>query len=353
MRFTSPDARPALTPLGHRLLHLSEQKLAYLDGSFYDEGPALLKGVLVREAVRSAWRSVADGAVVEMTDWSARGAMGLDVVDEMDEEQQDEETWFEDLVSSFGEEEAYSEGASGEHEWVDSSVSMPEYDIDFDVNGMEAFTFPLPTSPPAIPAADDRAADGRVSLASLPTVSVTGVDVVEVDDESDLSDDDAQYLAESIHWPARHRHIPSSTITFTSTTELASPSTPTLLGYPSSPLLAPLSSSTLPPPSPFPLSPSASPALGEFVLPDPRSYYTEFEEYVDEFTLPPPLLRSLSWSSASSEDGEVCRTPPLRGEEVLDEEVVEGKRGSGAVVGEGSGGQGEFGLGLVFDGLRI
>lgn len=57
---------------------------------------------------------------------------------------------------------------------------------------------------------------------------------------------------------------------------------------------------------------------GSFVFPDPRSYYTDFEEYVDDFSLPPPLLRSMSSSTTESEadDGEVCKTPPLRTEEL-------------------------------------
>ncbi|AAW42116.1 hypothetical protein CNC01160 [Cryptococcus deneoformans JEC21] len=299
MRFTSPDTRPSLTPLGYRLLHLSELKLSSMDGSSYDEGVSLWKGVLVREAVRSAWKSVQDGSVPEMNDWSARGAMGLDIYEEEveEEEEQQEERWFEDMVTSFGEEEYAVEAADGEHEWVESSVSIPEYDLDFNVDGMEAYTFPA--SSPSTPLLDDS------HLEPSGTVDIIEVD----DDESDISDEDLASLAQSQHW-----HSPS-TISMAAT----SPSTPILFGHPlsspNSPTLSPVPSPTLLAPTPMPL-PAA--LTGSFVFPDPRSYYTDFEEYVDDFSLPPPLLRSMSSSTTESDvdDGEVCKTPPLRTEEL-------------------------------------
>lgn len=300
MRFTSPDTRPSLTPLGYRLLHLSEQKLSYLEGSSYDEGLSLWKGVLVREAVRSAWKSVQEGSVPEMNDWAAKGAMGLDIYEEEveEEEEQQEERWFEDMVSSFGEEEYHVEAANGEHEWVESSVSIPEYDLDFNVDGMEAFTFPAssPSTPP-------------LNVSHLEPSGT--VDIVEVDDdESDISDEDLASLAQSQHW-----HHSSFTISMIDT----SPNTPVLVGHPlstpNSPTLSPVPSPALSAPTPMPL-PAA--LTGSFVFPDPRSYYTDFEEYVDDFSLPPPLFRSMSTSTTESEmdDGEVCKTPPLRTEEL-------------------------------------
>ncbi|WVN85771.1 TIGR01458 family HAD hydrolase [Cryptococcus depauperatus CBS 7841] len=285
MRFTCPDTRPSLTPLGHRLLCLSEQKLAFLEESSFDEGKALLKGVLVREAVRLAWTNVHEGSVSEMNDWHAKGAMGLEVYDEEDEEEDSgEKEWFEDIISSFGEEEVLC----GEHEWAESSVSMPEDDFELNVEGMQAFTFP-PPSLTCLPL------DAIVSSHEHPD---TDVNVVEVDDD-ESNTLDVVYLEESR--PAQP---------FTATTLHFAPETP---------VIEPVPSPQLVPPSPLPL---LSATTWDSLFSDQREYFTDFEEYVDDFSLPPPLLRTLSSSTASSEadDGEACKTPPLRSDELEFEE---------------------------------
>ncbi|WVF67125.1 hypothetical protein IAT40_001870 [Kwoniella sp. CBS 6097] len=329
MRFVSPSSRPSLTPMGHRLLHLSEMKLSSLDGISYDEGKALWKGVLVREAVKNAWRSVEEGSVVEMNDWSSRGAMGLDVVSEEEDEYEErgqgsmieerrEEQWFENLVSSFGEDESYLESQEEQvaHEWVESNVSMPEdfEDLQYDAAEMVAFTFPLPvspTTPPTLPVAVRSSTP--VTIDSLPTITSTrtDVDVVEVvdDDESDSDDDDDSSISSSVsatssiidraddeydEWP---HHLKSKV-------------SPVL----ARPGLAPIGSPELTPVSPMYLDPRASPPYID--RPEPADHWSDLEEYIDDFfELPPPLIRSLS----SSEDLEECSTPPLRCSELNDE----------------------------------
>ncbi|WVQ74562.1 hypothetical protein IAR50_004163 [Cryptococcus sp. DSM 104548] len=277
MRFTS-DARPSLTPLGSRLLHISERKLSSLDGITYDEGFDLLKGVLVREAVRSAWQSVNDGEEVEMTNWSSHGAMGLEVYEEEKEEDMEkvEQRWFEDIVTTLDEDE---DEVAHEHEWAESNVTIPEYDLELNVEGMEAFTFSLPPSPSTPP--------------TEPAPS--SVDVVEVeDDESEISDEDMAVLTQSTHW----------SLPITSTIDH-------------------IEHASSPPPSPLPEpSPLQIPAS---LYPGYDDYFTGFDEYIDEFSaLPPPLLRSLS-ASSEADDTEVCKTPPMRTAELRREED-EGRR---------------------------
>ena len=61
MRFTSPDlAKPTLTPLGHRLLSLSERKLWNLEAPIgaREPGDTLWKSVLVRQTVQAAAGSI-------------------------------------------------------------------------------------------------------------------------------------------------------------------------------------------------------------------------------------------------------------------------------------------------------
>ncbi|GFZ49951.1 hypothetical protein JCM24511_07354 [Saitozyma sp. JCM 24511] len=139
IRFTSPElARPTTTPLRHRLLHLSEQKLDWLEPSVgnREAGTCLRKGVLVREAVRSTGRSLAQGSVEGMTDWCRRGgkaprATGKEEEDDDDEkrlvEVQDEEggggrVWVEELLANMGQDE-YTCDDGREVEWTESSVS--------------------------------------------------------------------------------------------------------------------------------------------------------------------------------------------------------------------------------------
>ncbi|WVR03885.1 hypothetical protein IAU60_000884 [Kwoniella sp. DSM 27419] len=288
MRFTSPTSRPSLTPMGYRLLHISETKLSDLDGFEFDEGKALWKGVVVREAVRSAWKSVEEGSVVEMNDWSARGAMGLDVVSEEDEDEDEDEfdegreqQWFENLVTTFGEDETYLED-DAEHEWIESAVSMPDFDdLEYDADAVVAFTFPLPVSPTS-PATG--LPSMSITIDSIPTVSVTDVEVVEVDDDLPVYETAAGLIerSEALMSVSNHLHI--------------------------TPVISPLHS----PISPLTLNASLSPPLID--RPEPELDDTLELEEMDWFALPPPLIRSLSYSTTSSgcDEDEPCRTPPLR-----------------------------------------
>lgn len=113
MRFSNAYSRPTLTPLGQRLLVLSERKLYDLDApaGARESGTALLREVLVRETVRSAWSAVDEGREGGLSDWSQTNAMGLDVIGEDEEEEADsamseakQNQWFEDLMSELGDE---------------------------------------------------------------------------------------------------------------------------------------------------------------------------------------------------------------------------------------------------------
>ncbi|WWC87801.1 uncharacterized protein L201_002693 [Kwoniella dendrophila CBS 6074] len=311
MRFTSPNSKPSLTPAGYKLLHLSEKKLSYLDGSLYDEGPALLKGVLVKESIKSAWKSVQEGSVVEMNDWTSLSAMGLDVVSEDDEDDEfnseiqsgKEERWFEDLVSSFGEDDfdqPQSSQLQEEHEWVESNVTEPVFDeFDYDSSQIEAFTFPTPSSSPTSIPVD--------TTSSVPKVIVTDVDVVEVSD-----DDDEEEEAVDLAIPSHHHHSIIETFGSISQKSVMEQSI-------ASPSLDPVSSHGLVPPSPIEAITSD---WDESIYLYPQPYYTDFDDYIDDFSLPPPLIRSLSSSSTSTIDPDEekeCGTPPLRCSE-LDEQ---------------------------------
>jgi hypothetical protein len=353
MRFTSPDlARPALTPLGHRLLHLSEQKLDSLDTPMggREAGTSLWKGVLVREAVRSAWKSVDEGARVdEMTNWHAPNAMALDVIGEEEEEEEDEEdegeaeqrgaAWFEELLANMGEDEySYGDDDEREAEWTESSVSQAVFDdLEYDADGMIAYTLPLPLSPPSPPVLVESDSslssiivtpDSSTSQLELPSVEATvEVAVVAVDDLDDLDDVDVHNVLDleedELHVHAYH---PPKLIR-----NRRWPTTPILLGLPT---LSPSSSTPTSPESSYGLDSIASlPSLADFDWSD------EDDDDLD-FALPPPMHRSLSSDSTGSscDDECECMTPPPVGCEDLEEfvaaDVREGKRawqGGGAL----------------------
>ncbi|KAI9632576.1 uncharacterized protein MKK02DRAFT_40880 [Dioszegia hungarica] len=112
MRFSTTYSRPILTPLGQRLLILSERKLYDLDAPIgtRESGTTLLRTILVQQTVRAAWDAVDQGRQGGLNDWSSPTAMGLDVLGEEDEEEAEslaekEDRWFEDLLSDLGEEE--------------------------------------------------------------------------------------------------------------------------------------------------------------------------------------------------------------------------------------------------------
>lgn len=289
MRFQS-TSRPVLTPFGERLLVLSERKLNNLEAPLggRDE-PTLLKGVLVREAVKSAWRSVETGQQAEVNDWQSETAMGLDVIGEEDEEEEDgaseahnhthesvveqrNERWFEELVESFGEDDGIET-----HEWIESEVGAPvDYD-DFAYEEFEHYTLPSPPPPsplqvPASPSSPSSTLSSILSPASstveldvepeTESSAIVDIDVVEVPDY----DDDELYGDEIVSAPLRKDSIPST------------------------PLLSAAS------------SPSSSPI--------PVISLSDDELDCDDLYLPPPLHRCSSSSSlcTSDEDGD-CVTP--------------------------------------------
>lgn len=292
MRFQT-TSRPVLTPLGERLLNLSERKLYSLEAPLGGRDEAtLLRGVLVREAVKSAWRSVETGQQVEMTNWQSNTAMGLDVIGEEDEEEAEEtnevhnhehhhhesvveqrnERWFEELVESFGEDDGVEA-----HEWIESEVGVPvDYD-DFDYEEIEHYTLPSPPppSPLQIPASPSSPSSTLSSIESPlsstielesethnESAATIEVGIVEVPDY----DDDEYYRLEVTSAPLYKDSTPST------------------------PLLSAA------------CSPSSSPI--------PVISLTDDDLDCDEFFLPPPLHRCSSSSSlcTSDDDGD-CVTP--------------------------------------------
>lgn len=291
MRFTS-TARPALTPLGQRLLQISETKLARLEpGVGGRDSAVLLKEVVVRQAVKSAWKSVDQGYLAtEMTNWKSHTAMGLDVIGEDEEEEEDaegefertevrEERWFEDLITSFGEDDFGPADQGMEHEWTESNVASAFDDVEYEEDAMEAYTFPMsPPSPRPVVVFNPAPAPTPIALP-------VEVDVVEVDQEEDQVDDVEVEIAAVAHVhsvgiaPARRFFVNLSD------------------GY------------DMPTPVSTPIQPTR-------YLPDCD------EDDIDEYALPPPLIRSYSSSSDSSMcESDECVTPPNGTCEELEEEA--------------------------------
>jgi hypothetical protein len=360
MRFTSPDlARPALTPLGHRLLHLSEQKLDSLDTPMggREAGTSLWKGVLVREAVRSAWKSVDEGARVdEMTNWHAPNAMALDVIgeEEEDDEEQIEQVeqrgaaWFEELLANMGEDEySYGDDDEREAEWTESSVSQAVFDdLEYDADGMIAYTLPLPPSPPSPPVLVESDSslssiivtpDSSASQLELPSVDTIEVAVIAVDDLDELDDVDNVLDLEQAEQHL-HQYEPPKLIR-----NRRWPTTPILLGLP-----------TLSPPSSSPTSPESSYGLDSIAsLPSLADFDWSDDDDDDlDFALPPPMHRSLSSDSTGSscDDECECVTPPSVSCEELEEFVAADVREVGKRAWDG----GEGGaLGLELEGSSL
>lgn len=291
MRFTS-TVKPTLTPLGHRLLNLSEAKLSTLEPGIggRDTASVLWKGVVVREAVKSAWKSVDTGSLGEMNDWHSKSAMGLNVIGEDGEEEEEEgeasvareERWFEDLMSTFGDEEGDEEGGY-QHEWAESNVGGAFdnlEDVEYDEEGMEAYTLPArsptlsPTRSPISPA-----------IAHV-TVSV---EAVEVDGEDEAELDIVDDVGINFHVE-----------TFTP------------LAQPAQPILTPLARPLAPTPTPAGTSPISPLFLSPF--PD------DLDTYAEDFLLPPRLIRTLSSSSTSTMPDDECLTPPLGSAELEQEQ---------------------------------
>jgi hypothetical protein len=271
---------------------MSEQKLYDLDAptGARESGSALLRGVLVREAVKSAWSSIDDGSSDEMTNWKSETAMGLDVIGEDEEEEQDEqeEKWFEDLLSSLGEEEQPTTSA----EWVESEVLGVDDEL-YDVDEMEAYTIPLPPSPPVQPKLP--VVESIVQRLAAPVERITIDSLVTVDAVEDVDDDDA---ASDCSDCSMCRSIAAHL-------DGEFPSAP---APPSTPITRPIS--------------TCDPASGAFefegrAIPD----VFECDDDDDDMLLPPPLHRSWSSDSTDSFDDDVCRTPPTMSCEELEEEA--------------------------------
>ncbi|ORX33670.1 hypothetical protein BD324DRAFT_643835 [Kockovaella imperatae] len=326
MRFISATARPSLTPLGYRLLHLSEYKLANLEPRVggREDGVALWKEVVVREAVRTAWKSVQQGTVGDLTDWSSKGAMGLDVIEE-EEEDDDEESnstsstsstvgqerqWFEDLVNSLGDDEVDD---ARTHEWAESFVETAFDDMEYDDEGIEAFTFPA-ISPPLSPSLPPSPVNGPLSLPTVsPTLTSrrrTDVEVIIVGSTDDAEPEDDQDLVADMTMSTRDS--PSSPSAVSPPNRRVKyhfgPKPGDGVHRPLSPVLAALPSPTW---SQKDKSATYDPDWKSTFDLDQRDPLDDCAD--DEFMLPPPMHRSMSTDSAcSTDDDEECNcvTPP-------------------------------------------
>ena len=148
MRFPNPTSQPKLTPLGHKLLQISDHKLTHLDPPLFgrDHASSFRKGVVVRQAVRSAWRSVDESYESSLTDWRSLEAMGVGVISEEEEEgekedpEDAEERMYDELLRSLTEDDDPEE-----HEWAQSiSTSASQYHGCDDAS--ETFILPSPST---------------------------------------------------------------------------------------------------------------------------------------------------------------------------------------------------------------
>jgi hypothetical protein len=345
MRFQS-TVRPVLTPLGQRLITLSERKLYSLEPPVGGRDEAtLLKGVLVRESVRSAWRSVERGQQVEVNNWQSTNAMGLDIIgeEEEDEEEMEEaiieernERWFEELVQSFGDDDE-----TEEHEWAESEVGSAIDEDEYEYEEFEHYTLPSspPSSPTQLPSSPTSPSSSLSTLDSSlddleeSTTSMTldvGVNVVEVEDEA-VYDHELRLVSAS---PVSRDSIPATPILSASRSPSLSPVLSmslagddlegddlvlsSVLDYhvhidsldriphveANRPLTPIISASC---------SPSPSPSFGDAFRDD--------ELDCDDLVLPPALHRCSSTSSLPCdcediESDDDCRTPPLSCEDL-------------------------------------
>ncbi|WOO85217.1 uncharacterized protein LOC62_06G008716 [Vanrija pseudolonga] len=257
MHFSSSVA-PTLTPLGVRLLSLSNRKLTDLEAPVGSREPgfALLRGVLVREAVRSAWASLEQGPT-ELTNWRAPTALGLDTLSEEDEDEEDEletveQRWLDDVLD-----ESDEDGVS--------VMAASDYDVEYyDVNGLQAYTL------------DSAVTYGEETTASS---DVTVVEVAAVDDDDEYDED--EYTEVAATWlelsePEKPQHVEDVAAEPEAVAEAA-----------------------------------ATPTYGDYF-----GYAAPGAE--DDACLqqsPPPLMRrslsSCSTDSLDDEDDNCCRTPPL------------------------------------------
>lgn len=184
MHFAS-STTPTLTPLGVRLLSVSRHKLTSLEPSVggRDKNDLLRRGVLVREALRSAWATLDSPAPTsELTDWRAPDALGLSVLSEEDEEEA-EERWLDDVLSDIEDEPEADAG------WAETTVSVPDADddesmcCDFEIDHIESVEL-------------DENYDDLINVV---------VQVAAVDDDDDEYEDDAVEVATAwLELPRKH-----------------------------------------------------------------------------------------------------------------------------------------------------
>lgn len=296
MHFASSKT-PTLTPLGQRLIALSRAKLHSLDAPAGARDPTdgLRRGVLVREAIRSAWASLeTPTAHSELTSWRAPS---LDVLTEEDEEEEEyddtaEERWLEDVLSAVDEDEYEADQPN-----ADFTVGLPVYDEDeYDFEATESYTISYAQTAQALCA------------------SGTGVTVVAVccDDEDDDMVDDWLEGGSAKHYYAHVEYAEELEVVAEFAEPMVVDSTPELISATSAVGSEPgTSASTLSPPSvelatppdspetervPVPDLANALAALSTYALP-PANTYPRLETKplpeVEEFTSSPspPLQR--------------------------------------------------------------
>lgn len=273
MHFAS-TAAPTLTPLGVRLLNVSRCKLTSLEPSVggRDKNDLLRRGVLVREALRSAWATLDSPAPAsELTDWRAPDALGLSVLSEEDEEEYEEaaeERWLDDVLSDM--DDVHIDADSP---WAETTVSVPDADEDsmcceFEVAHIESVEL-------------DENYDELVSV-------VVHVAAVDDDDSDEYEEDDVEVATAWLELPRKH----SSGIVFCD--DVAS------------------SSERL------------CQALSQLAAePQPRARAANsFIDEVEELEELPALQRCVADEDEDDEDDEdddCCRTPPLLSCEELEE----------------------------------
>lgn len=263
MHFAS-TATPTLTPLGVRLLNASRHKLSVLEPSVggRDKNDLLRRGVLVREALRSAWATLDTPAPAsELTDWRAPDALGLSVLSEEDEEEA-EERWLDDVLSDIEEPEP-----AAESDWAETTVSVPDADeenmcCEFEIAHIESVEL------------DENYAD----LVDV-VVHVAAVD----DDDDEEFDEDAVEVATA--WrelPRKH----SAAVVYCDDTATQSASSAHRLHQALSQLAA-----------------------------EPRVIFDTDVEELEEL----PALQRCSAEDDEDDDDDCCRTPPLLSCEDLEE----------------------------------
>jgi hypothetical protein len=223
--------------------------------------------------------------------------MGLDVIGEDEEEGEENEEedvqaregrWFEDLMSSLGEEDFAMAEEEVDHEWTESEVACAIDEGEYEEDAMEVYTLPSSPTSPRSPISHPLHAAPIVvptaaSVSPAATANVEDVEVAVVTVELDM--DECDELDNMIY-------------AHSSTT----PSQPSRLhGRFGERGLAGLVST--------PVQPIRA-------LPE-----CEDEDDVDDFYLPPPLVRSFSASSDTSMLESECTTPPGGSCEELEEEA--------------------------------